>query len=482
MEESAKRRKRSYDPLQPDGKAGRDTVQHRADGYREVLTRFQQRFRAASGCCATSGSAGATEYNVADTTGKGNFNAAANRLQGLTDHFPLFSAADDALWQLADSYSKMGDRFEERTAAALSRIVKDYPLSEWVDPAKQRLTAMNRPIPEADATALARMKYEQENSWTPGTWDKMWGIFKGSPEVRMAAKSGTPAANVFQATIPLSVPSAAGAGGSGTPGTPPAGGVSADVTVSTVGDSSALDTQPDARLSRQNQEQPQQPQPSCRRHRSPRGRRSKAPVTTSGRVLLADDSPHAQRMGERILREEGFEVVTVTDGETAIIRLKDVDPDVVIVDAFLPQVSGYDLCGYIKKQPQHSHVKVLLTSTALERVDEDQAYKAGADGQLKKPFEASVMLKSLKDLIGGSDKKKRTGTTSLSLSYNDEPSAAQPDSPAADSDADESPGEKPFALQAGSSSTIPAVTRAIRLKSHRKPRNCPKRLQWPQCD
>lgn len=172
-------------------------------------------------------------------------------------------------------------------------------------------------------------------------------------------------------------------------------------------------------------------------------------MTTSGRVLLADDSPHAQRMGERILREEGFEVVTVTDGETAIIRLKDVDPDVVIVDAFLPQVSGYDLCGYIKKQPQHSHVKVLLTSTALERVDEDQAYKAGADGQLKKPFEASVMLKSLKDLIGGSDKKKRTGTTSLSLSYNDEPSAAEPDSPAADSDADESPGEKPVsALQA----------------------------------
>ncbi|MCC6264972.1 MAG: response regulator [Bryobacterales bacterium] len=172
-------------------------------------------------------------------------------------------------------------------------------------------------------------------------------------------------------------------------------------------------------------------------------------MTTSGRVLLADDSPHAQRMGERILREEGFEVVTVTDGETAIIRLKDVDPDVVIVDAFLPQVSGYDLCGYIKKQPQHSHVRVILTSTALERVDEDQAYKAGADGQLKKPFEASVMLKSLKDLIGGSDKKKRTDTTSLGLSYNDEPILAKPDAPSANADEEEASSEKPVsALQA----------------------------------
>jgi len=37
------------------------------------------------------------------------------------------------------------------------------------------------------------------------------------------------------------------------------------------------------------------------------------------RILLADDSPHAQRMGERILREEGFEVVSVTDGETALV-------------------------------------------------------------------------------------------------------------------------------------------------------------------
>ena len=45
------------------------------------------------------------------------------------------------------------------------------------------------------------------------------------------------------------------------------------------------------------------------------------------RILLADDSPHAQRMGERILREEGFEVVSLTDGDTALLRLADVDPD-----------------------------------------------------------------------------------------------------------------------------------------------------------
>jgi len=194
----------------------------------------------------------AHEYSVAETyLKKGSLSAATNRLQGVTEHFPLFSEADSALWQLAESYGTLGDRFEERTASVLSRIVRDYPLSEYAEPAKKKLQAMNRAVPEADPMAISRMKYEQENAFTPGSWDKMWGIFSGKPEVRMAAKSGTPAADTFQPTLPLSVPGAAAAatGGAGT-GAP--GAVSADVSVSTVQDSTALDTQPDARLNRQN--------------------------------------------------------------------------------------------------------------------------------------------------------------------------------------------------------------------------------------
>ncbi|MCW5965719.1 MAG: outer membrane protein assembly factor BamD [Bryobacterales bacterium] len=198
------------------------------------------------------------EYNVADTyLRKGSLGAATNRLQGLADHFPLFSAADEALWKLAESYGSLGDRFEERTASVLTRIVREYPLSEYVDPAKEKLLAMNRPVPEADPVAMARMKYEQENAFSPGTFDKFWGVFRGKPEVRQAAKSGTPAADPFQPTIPLSVPAAGGIGGA--PGTGVPGAVSADVTVSTVQDSTALDTQPDARLNRQNQPDGQTP-------------------------------------------------------------------------------------------------------------------------------------------------------------------------------------------------------------------------------
>jgi CheY-like chemotaxis protein len=116
------------------------------------------------------------------------------------------------------------------------------------------------------------------------------------------------------------------------------------------------------------------------------------------RILLADDSPHAQRMGERILREEGFEVVSVTDGESAMVRLSDVDPDVIVADAFLPRRSGFDICRDVKGNPKFRHVRVVLTAGVLEPLDEAEAANAGSDALLKKPFEASVVLDTVKPL------------------------------------------------------------------------------------
>jgi CheY-like chemotaxis protein len=117
------------------------------------------------------------------------------------------------------------------------------------------------------------------------------------------------------------------------------------------------------------------------------------------RILLADDSPHAQRMGERILREEGFEVVTVTDGETALVRLDDVDPDLILADVFLPRKSGYALCEYVKSQPRHRHVRVVLTAGLLEPLDEAEARRVGCDAIIKKPFEASAVIETIKPLV-----------------------------------------------------------------------------------
>ena len=117
------------------------------------------------------------------------------------------------------------------------------------------------------------------------------------------------------------------------------------------------------------------------------------------RILLADDSPHAQRMGELILREEGYEVVTITDGATVLLRLRDVDPDLVLVDVTMPTKSGYEICEYVKTSLRHVHTRVVLVAGALDLVDEDEARRVGADGVLKKPFESSVVLRTVKPLL-----------------------------------------------------------------------------------
>ena len=116
------------------------------------------------------------------------------------------------------------------------------------------------------------------------------------------------------------------------------------------------------------------------------------------RILLVDDSPHAQRMGERILSEEGFEVVTVSNADSALIRLDDVDPDLVIADTVMPGRSGYEICQFLKLSPRHRHVRVVLTAGVLEPLDEEQVKRVQADATLKKPFEASVLVATVRPL------------------------------------------------------------------------------------
>jgi len=123
------------------------------------------------------------------------------------------------------------------------------------------------------------------------------------------------------------------------------------------------------------------------------------PIKTMSRILLADDSPHAQRMGECILREEGYEVVSLTDGKAALLRLADVDPDLILADIFLPGWSGFDLCRHVKNDPALRHVRVVLTAGLLEPFDENEAKRAGCDAILKKPFEASKVMSTIAPLV-----------------------------------------------------------------------------------
>lgn len=116
------------------------------------------------------------------------------------------------------------------------------------------------------------------------------------------------------------------------------------------------------------------------------------------RVLLADDSPHAQRIGARILREEGFDVELAADGLDVYPLLDRFIPDVVIADVFLPNRSGIEICHWIKTNPRHQAIRVVLTAGILEPFNEAQARDAGCDAIIKKPFEATEVLSTIRPL------------------------------------------------------------------------------------
>jgi outer membrane protein assembly factor BamD len=168
---------------------------------------------------------------------KGSFSAAANRLGGVVGQYPLYSHADEALWKEGDSYERMGVRFKPQAGDAYTKLIRDYPLSEYADAAKKKLQALELPIPEADPAAAARMKFEQENRQKPGMYSSATSFMRRGPDVTSAAHSGTPTMDPPKREIPKNIPVPGGG----------QGGFTGDVTVAPVTGSSALDTQPDAR-------------------------------------------------------------------------------------------------------------------------------------------------------------------------------------------------------------------------------------------
>jgi CheY-like chemotaxis protein len=117
------------------------------------------------------------------------------------------------------------------------------------------------------------------------------------------------------------------------------------------------------------------------------------------RILLADDSQQALRLGEQILSSQGIEVVSVTDGASALRRLTDADPDVLITDVFLPTKDGFDLARYIKAQPELKRIRVIFAAGITDQFNEQDAKNAGADAILRKPFEASALLAAVQPLL-----------------------------------------------------------------------------------
>jgi twitching motility two-component system response regulator PilH len=116
------------------------------------------------------------------------------------------------------------------------------------------------------------------------------------------------------------------------------------------------------------------------------------------KVLLADDSVTAQNMGRRILVDAGYEVVTVNNGSSALKKVAESKPDLIVLDVYMPGYGGLEVCQRIRESQETARIPILLTVGKLEPFKAEEATRVRADAFIVKPFEASELLTALTKL------------------------------------------------------------------------------------
>jgi CheY-like chemotaxis protein len=121
------------------------------------------------------------------------------------------------------------------------------------------------------------------------------------------------------------------------------------------------------------------------------------------RILLADDSVTIQKVVELTFMDEDYEVVAVSNGDDAVARLGEVEPDIVIADVHMPGASGYEVCERVKQW--RPRTPVLLLVGTFEPFQEAEAQRVGADSYLKKPFDSQELLHRTQELTAAAEQE-----------------------------------------------------------------------------
>lgn len=105
----------------------------------------------------------------------------------------------------------------------------------------------------------------------------------------------------------------------------------------------------------------------------------------SGYILVVDDAAFMRRMIAGIVRALGYDVLDAPDGANAIKTMKQDPPRLVILDLMMPQMSGYEVCEWIRANPATAGIPIIVCTADQERKHLALAIKAGASDILCKP-------------------------------------------------------------------------------------------------
>lgn len=115
------------------------------------------------------------------------------------------------------------------------------------------------------------------------------------------------------------------------------------------------------------------------------------------KVLIVDDEPNILMSLEFLMKKSGYKVFVARDGAEAMVIVNEEIPDVVILDIMMPQVDGYEVCEYIKKEKKMNAKVIFLTAKGKES-DFEKGYQAGADFYMTKPFSTKKLVDKVNEL------------------------------------------------------------------------------------
>ena len=113
-------------------------------------------------------------------------------------------------------------------------------------------------------------------------------------------------------------------------------------------------------------------------------------------VLLVEDESAQREMLAYNLEAEGFDVITADNGEDGLILVDENDPDLIVLDWMMPQLSGIEVCRRLKSNSKTCQIPVIMLSARADEVDRVQGLETGADDYVAKPYSVIELMARVK--------------------------------------------------------------------------------------
>ncbi len=114
------------------------------------------------------------------------------------------------------------------------------------------------------------------------------------------------------------------------------------------------------------------------------------------KILVVDDEPSLRDLVELVLKREKYEVATAVDGKTALKLAESFNPDLILLDIMLPDMSGHEVC---KQLNSTKRIPIIMVTARHETIDKVLGLELGADDYVTKPFEIMELLARIKALL-----------------------------------------------------------------------------------